>query len=51
METYINEHGVECCDNCGESVEDCACYCVECSDAVAECACEEGPTYPAVSER
>lgn len=47
-ETYIDDQGVECCDNCGEPVDECPCYCTECGDHVTECACEDGPDYPAV---
>lgn len=51
METYIDEHGVERCDNCGKTAGgDCACHCSECGDHVTECACEDGPTYPAVAD-
>lgn len=48
METYIDDDGLERCDNCNEPVQECCCECVECGEAVQECCCEEGPTYPAV---
>jgi hypothetical protein len=50
METYIDDNGVECCDNCSQPTSECACCCVECGDHVTECACEAGPTYPAVND-
>lgn len=50
LETYTNEQGVECCDNCNEAVEECVCACVVCGEQVAECSCDEGPAYPAVAE-
>lgn len=49
LETYEEADGVQRCDNCSETVEECVCACVECGDHVSECACEEGPLYPAVS--
>lgn len=49
MDTYTDSFGVERCDNCGETTDECVCACVECGDAVADCACDEGPSYPAVT--
>ena len=50
LETYVNDAGVECCDNCNEDIDECACCCAECGDHVTECACDDGPTYPAVMD-
>lgn len=50
METYTNDDGAECCDNCGGTVNDCNCVCVECDEHVTECSCEGGPAYPAVTD-
>lgn len=50
METYVDDQGVERCDNCSQDVNECACCCVVCGDYVSECACQDGPTYPAVSD-
>lgn len=49
MDTYIDDDGVERCDNCDEPVDECGCACIECGDAPADCACPEGPSYPATS--
>lgn len=50
METHTDEQGVECCDNCGTDVDECACCCVDCGDTVSDCSCEDGPAYPAVGD-
>lgn len=50
METYVDDNGVERCDNCGATTDDCACACVECGDHVMDCVCDEGPSYPAVAD-
>lgn len=47
MDTYIDDNGIECCDNCDTAADECACCCIECGDHVTECACPEGPSYPA----
>lgn len=50
IETFTDADGFECCDNCGEPVDECTCTCVVCGDNVVECACDGGPTYPAVAD-
>ncbi len=49
METFIDDDGNVCCDNCSEPLDDCACVCQECGDYPQDCACDEGPTYLAVA--
>ncbi len=50
METYIDDNGVEHCDNYGEALDDCACHCSECGDHATDCACDHGPTLPPVAD-
>lgn len=38
VETYIDAQGVERCDDCDETLDDCACTCPEAGDSVHECA-------------
>lgn len=45
MDTYTDEAGVECCDNCGTPIDECTCCCVACGDGVMECACDAGSTW------
>lgn len=41
METYFDDDGVERCDDCENTVEECDCVCDVCGDMLQDCACEE----------
>lgn len=39
-ETYVDAEGVERCDNCDETIDECDCRCDDCGDHIhTECAC------------
>jgi hypothetical protein len=40
-DTYLDEQGVERCDDCEEEIHECCCTCETCGDSVHECACDE----------
>lgn len=44
--TYTDAAGVERCDDCNETTEECACVCPECGDGVHECACTDLESAP-----
>jgi len=39
--TYIDDDGVERCDECWSEVYDCDCTCDECGDPTHECSCDD----------
>lgn len=41
MESYIDEEGIQRCDDCEDEIDTCTCVCLYCGDHFYDCVCDE----------